>query len=163
VDASSSWLLLSQSGGGFNLTKPEFKLAGNAALVSQGSILSTRTGIRWWREDAGGDDPRSSDPATKDGLTRIRGDGGVQAWMNDSKSADPKPTWIHADNFEYAADRRDVLQFQGGPLRFSRQGVIMEAAEEWQFVRLFAGMRIVLSPGSWNVLESVQSAHAGDD
>ena len=32
------------------------------------------------------------------------------------------------------------------------QGIVLAATEDWQFVRVMANRRLVLSPGSWNVL-----------
>ena len=62
-----------------------------------------------------------------------------------------KETWIHSDNFTYLSDQQ-IFQFKGGPLKIANNGLVLEATEDWQFLRVFANHRVVLSPGAWNMV-----------
>jgi hypothetical protein len=142
------WRLVGWQGGGFNLRQAEFHLTGHAALIGPRCFLSSRSGIAW-RQDA----PQDEDPAENGdnrATTHISGSGGIKAWLCSPES---EVTWIQSENFEHVADHSQVVQFQGGAVRLSNKGCVLEAGEEWQFVRVFSGTRLVLSPGAWKMLD----------
>ena len=142
------WYLASWQGGGFDLSRKEVRMAGASALIGPGGFLSSEGGMVWRQEASiNPDDSDAGGPATE---TRILGQGGVNVWM---QAADDDVTWIRSERFEYVAGLGNVLQFEGGPVRFFRSGVLLRAEENWQFVRLFDGEKLVLSPGNWKTLD----------
>lgn len=135
----NDWHLVSWQGGAFDMQRQWVRMTGHSALIGPGGFLSSRGGMVWSREKM-----ETGDDAIE---TRVEGGGGVNVWMQD---AGMEVTWLKSESFVYVADMGDVLQFEGGPVRFFRDGIEFQATEDWQFVRLFDGGRLVLSPGSWN-------------
>ena len=131
--------LIGLEGGWMDLRQCRMHLTGRSALLGPRTVLTSSGGIRLREESPDGDS-----------LIRVTGKGQIKAWMHPSKSIE---TWIRAESFGYVSDRQ-ILQFKGGPLVVSRDGAVLEATENWQFVRIFAGGRIVLSTGSWNMVKN---------
>lgn len=139
----AAFTLMGHHGGEINLTRAEMDISGRSAILGRRSVLVSTGGMHLQRESLDGDE-----------LMRMTGQGGIRAWIHPPARDE---TWIHSGNFEYVSDRR-ILQFDGGPLVVSRGGMILVAGESWQFVRVFDGGRVVLSPGSWNVVETMNDS-----
>lgn len=129
--------MMGHRGGHIDLRQSAIHFDGQSAIMGSRSILVSRGGIQLTRE-----------MIENEGLMRIVGQGGIEAWIHTSKSEE---TWIKSNSFTYMSDRQ-LFQFEGGPLAVCHGGVILLATENWQFARIITGNRIVLSPGSWNTL-----------
>ncbi|MES2657750.1 MAG: hypothetical protein V4689_03980 [Verrucomicrobiota bacterium] len=136
-------MILGREGGRIDLRLLEMNLKGRAAILAPGSFLSSQGGIRIGEA-----------MVELDRMMRLTGSGGIQVWMTPSGSG---KTLIRSDRFEFVSDRR-ILQFEGGPLTVSRRGIILQASENWQFVRVFDGGRVVLSPGNWTTVGSLATS-----
>lgn len=139
---TGTFMLMGHQGGEIDLERMEMRLDGRSAILGPRSVLVSSGGMRLCRETLNGED-----------LIRMTGNGGVRTWIHPPKADE---TWIQSASFECVSDRR-ILQFEGGPLTIGRKGMILEASENWQFVRVFDGGRIVLSPGSWNMLGTMSA------
>jgi hypothetical protein len=133
--------IMGHDGGTIQLNDVEMTLAGLTAIIGPNAVLVASGGMRLDQESSEGGK-----------LIRVIGQGGVRSWMQPSATGG---TWIESARFEYVSDRQ-LLQFDGGPLRVGRGGTILVAAEPWQFVRVFEGGRIVLSPGRWEMGGNIQ-------
>jgi hypothetical protein len=145
--------LICLDGGRADIGKHEVDCHGRSAFFGHGSMLRSSEGMRLRRESVAGSL-----------VTRVSGHGGVEAWV---QRASQDGTWIRSREFAYVSDRQ-VLQFEGGPLVVGDDGGQLKAAEDWQFVRVFPGSQIVLSPGVWNMVEDADASrflpqqHAAD-
>lgn len=133
----ASLVLISPAGGRFDLRRNDVQLTDPSLLIGPESVLVSNDGIRFRQETSDGDT-----------WIRMSGKGGVKTWMHVPRS---DVAWVRSATFDCVSDRK-MLQFQGGPLVVCRQGIVLTAAESWQFVRVFSDNRIVLSPGAWNVV-----------
>lgn len=140
---TSDLMIMGREGGRIDLAGFEIDLDGRTAILGPRFFLRSDGGLRI-REVA----------VELDRMMRLSGGGGIQAWMAPSDSG---ITLICSDKFEFVGDRR-ILQFEGGPLTLSRGGIILKASENWQFIRVFDGGRVVLSPGGWNTLEALETS-----
>lgn len=66
---------------------------------------------------------------------------------------------IECRSFKHVVERK-AAQFEGGPVVMRRNHVILAAEEEWQFVRFFDYHRVVLSPGKWKMVGTLESDEA---
>jgi hypothetical protein len=134
--------LMGRQGGEIDFRQMKMKFAGPSAILGPRSVLVCSGGM-----DARQEVENEGKPM------RLVGQGGICAWMASPKSQE---TWIRSGSFEYVSDRR-VFEFTGGPLLIGRNGMILQATETWQFVRVFNGQRIILSPGHWNTMGNLIS------
>jgi hypothetical protein len=137
-----TFMMMGRNGGQIDLERMEMRLDGRTAILGPRSVLVSSGGMRLCRETLNDEE-----------LIRMTGNGGVRTWIHPPKADE---TWIQSASFECVSDRR-ILQFEGGPLTVGRKGMILEASESWQFVRVFDGGRIVLSPGSWNMVGTMSA------
>jgi hypothetical protein len=128
--------LVGLEGGSMDLRQWRIQLMKRSALIGPHSVLTCSQGIRLKREIA--------DPGP---LIHLTGSGDIKAWFKTSGHVD---TSVRARSFHYVSDRK-ILQFKGGPLEVNRDGVVLQATEDWQFLRVFDGGRVVLSTGAWNM------------
>lgn len=127
--------LICPKGGWLDLRRNELRLAARSAVLGPDTVLVSDDGIRCFQEEFDGNL-----------MMHVTGGGGIKTWMRSPQSDE---TWIRSNTFDYVSDG-SVLQFEGGPIVLKRKGVTLEATEGWQFIRIFDGHRIVLSPGNWN-------------
>lgn len=66
---------------------------------------------------------------------------------------------IECRSFKHVVERK-AAQFEGGPVVMRRNHVILIAEEEWQFVRIFDYHRVVLSPGKWQMVGTLEPEEA---
>lgn len=134
--SATSAVLISPTGGLFDFKRTDFQTTGRSLLIGSGALLNSAGGIRSHHETSDGDQ-----------WIQMTGEGGIKAWMRASQS---EVIWVRSNTYSWVSDQ-GVMQFEGGPIRVSRNGMVLAATEDWQFVRIFADSRIVLSPGAWNV------------
>ena len=130
-------VLVSPGGGQLDLRQIDIRLAGSSMLIGAHAVMISGEGMRFRRVTDNGNT-----------LIRMTGQGGIKTWMHAPHAHE---VWIRSNTFECVSDHQ-IMQFQGGPLIVCRQGITLVAAEDWQFVRILANRRLVLSPGSWNVV-----------
>lgn len=143
IRRASDFMIMGRQGGQIDLGIFEMDLVGRTAILAPKSCLFSLGGIRI-RETV----------VELERMMHLTGSGGIQAWMTPSAS---EKTLICSDKFEFVSDRR-ILQFEGGPLTLCRRGIILQASESWQFVRIFDGGRVVLSPGNWKTLGALATS-----
>ena len=137
---STGLTLMSRQGGKINLDSLQMQFLGRTMILGSGVAISSSGGIRLFEEIL-----------NQVRLIRVVGHNGIQASIHRPQSGD---FWIASEDFEYLEDKR-TLQFKGGPLIFGRGKTVLRASERWQFVRVFDGGRIVLSPGNWDSVGEV--------
>ena len=87
--------------------------------------------------------------------THVSANNGVKAVLSGEKG----DTAIECRSFKHVVERK-AAQFEGGPVVMRRNQVILVAEEEWQFVRVFDYHRVVLSPGKWKMVGTLESDEA---
>jgi hypothetical protein len=87
--------------------------------------------------------------------THVSANNGVKAVLPGEKGE----IAIECRSFKHVVERK-AAQFEGGPVVMRRNHVIMAAEEEWQFVRVFDYDRVVLSPGKWKILGTIDPGEA---
>jgi hypothetical protein len=87
--------------------------------------------------------------------THVSANNGVKAVL----SGENGDTAIECRSFKHVVERK-AAQFEGGPVVMRRNHVILAAEEEWQFVRVFDYRRVVLSPGKWKMVGTLESDEA---
>jgi hypothetical protein len=135
--ASGRMALVGLEGGSMDLRQWRIQLTRRSALVGPQSVLTCSQGIRLRRELT------DAEP-----LMHLTGAGDIKAWF---KTSEQTETSVRSGSFHYVSDRK-ILQFKGGPLVVNRDGIVLQATEEWQFLRVFDGGRVVLSTGAWNMI-----------
>lgn len=125
---------ISREGGHIDLDQTQIQLAGPSAIVSRQAVLISAGGIQITKEE-------TSDNA----CIRIKGQGGIQAWVHAQGSDE---LWIRSTKFEGVSDRQ-IVQHSGGPVMIGSRGAVLVATQNWQYVRLFPGGKVILSPGDW--------------
>ena len=125
--------MTSPHGGIIDLSQHKMKFAGPSAILAPNAVLISNSGLRLYR-DTSEDEP----------ILRLSGEGGVTGWMKSLA----KEYRVRASYMDFAGDL-PILQFEGGPVRFQNGNMILQATEEWQFLRVMENGRIVISPGSW--------------
>jgi hypothetical protein len=87
--------------------------------------------------------------------THVLANNGVKAVLSGEKGE----ISIECKSFKHVVERK-AAQFEGGPVVMRRNQVILVAEEEWQFVRIFDYHRVVLSPGKWQMVGTLESGEA---
>jgi hypothetical protein len=87
--------------------------------------------------------------------THVSANNGVRAVLFGEEG----DTAIECRSFKHVVERK-AAQFEGGPVVMRRNQVILVAEEEWQFVRVFDYHRVVLSPGKWKMIGTLESDEA---
>jgi hypothetical protein len=136
----ASLIMTGHHGGHIDLQSVAMQLTGQTALFAPHSLLVSSGGMQLCQESI-----------ENETFMHLSGQGGIEAWMHPSGSEE---TRIHSSTFSYLSDRQ-VVQFEGGPLMVSRKGTTLVARESWQFIRVFSGNRIVMSPGSWDIPSTI--------
>jgi hypothetical protein len=140
--AAASLVLMAPGGGHVDFSRLDIQLAGPSLLLGARAVMISSEGIRFRQETSNGDT-----------WIRMTGQGGIKTSMHNAQS---EVVWIRSNTVVAISDKQ-VIQFEGGPLLVCRQGILLEAAENWQFVRVYANRRMVLSPGSWNVVGDINN------
>jgi hypothetical protein len=87
--------------------------------------------------------------------THVSANNGVKAVLSGEKG----DVAIECRSFKHVVERK-AAQFKGGPVVMRRNQVILVAEEEWQFVRVFDCHRVVLSPGKWKMVGTLESGES---
>ncbi len=135
--AAESMVLMAPGGGRIDLGQLDIQLTGPSLLLGPRAVMLSSKGVRFRQESSNGDT-----------WIRMTGQGGVKTSIHNAQSG---MVWIRSDSVVAISDKQ-LIQFEGGPLQVWRQGILLEAAENWQYVRVYANRRMMLSPGAWNMV-----------
>lgn len=133
----------SKNGGRLANLEKGVMINGPAVILSEPIVLNAADGIFLRRGIS--DDHEEIE-------THVSADNGVRSALYTEKG----DVTIECRSFKYVTERK-VAQFEGGPVVMRRNHVTLVAEEEWQFVRVFDCRRVVLSPGKWTVVGSIES------
>jgi hypothetical protein len=136
----------SKNGGRLADLEKGIVINGPAVLLSEPIVLNASEGVFLHRGLS--DDHEEIE-------THVSADNGVKAVLSGEKGE----IAIECKSFKHAVERK-AAQFEGGPVVMRRNQLILVAEEEWQFVRIFDCHRVVLSPGKWQMVGTLESGEA---
>lgn len=144
ADGQSERLMgcFSKNGGRLADLEKGVTINGPALILSKPIVLNASQGIFLRR--ALSDDHEEIE-------TRVYANNGVKAVLSEEKG----DIAIECRSFTHVVERK-AAQFEGGPVVLRRNHVILVAEEEWQFVRIFDYHRVVLSPGKWRMVGTLE-------
>lgn len=87
--------------------------------------------------------------------THVLANNGANALISDGRG----DVAIKCESFKHIIETK-TSQFEGGPVVMQRNNVTLVAEEQWQFVRVFDYHRVVLSPGKWQVVGTLNPNEA---
>jgi hypothetical protein len=136
----------SKNGGRLADLEKGVMINGPAVVLSESIVLNASEGIFLRRGFS--DDHQEIE-------THVSANNGVKAVLSGEKG----DIAIECRSFKHVVERK-AAQFEGGPVVMRRNQVILVAEEEWQFVRIFDYHRVVLSPGKWKMLGTLDPGEA---
>ncbi len=136
----------SKNGGRLADLEKGVMINGPAVILSESIVLNASEGIFLRRGFS--DDHEEIE-------THVSANNGVKAVFAGEKGE----ISIECKSFKHVVERK-AAQFEGGPVVMRRNQLILVAEEEWQFVRIFDCHRVVLSPGKWQMVGTLESGEA---